>query len=149
MNIIWQRYLANNEATLSRVSLDGHEPAWVGLEDQKQDGEKVMHETRIPAGVYDIKLRNEGGMTKKYTERYEFHIGMLHLQDVPNFEFIYIHTGNTDDHTSGCLLVGYVADEDNFTIGQSRKAYEDLYREVMAEAWAETLTIEIKDEIDD
>ena len=28
-----------------------------------------------------------------------FHKGMLHVQDVPGFEYILIHTGNTDEHT--------------------------------------------------
>ncbi len=31
---------------------------------------------------------------------------MLHIQDVPGFTYILIHTGNTDEHTSGCLIVG-------------------------------------------
>ena len=31
---------------------------------------------------------------------------MLHITNVPNFEYILIHCGNTDEHTSGCLLVG-------------------------------------------
>ena len=31
---------------------------------------------------------------------------MLHVLDVPGFEYILIHCGNTDEHTAGCLLVG-------------------------------------------
>lgn len=144
MKITVQRYKHNDEATLSRVLLDGQQFCF-GLEDQPQE-EKVMHETRIPAGTYRIKLRDEGGMTKKYAERYDFHIGMLHVQDVPGFEWIYIHTGNTDDHTSGCLLVGYTANEDTFVIGRSRDAYTDLYKQVVDAAWAEDLEIEYLDE---
>ena len=34
------------------------------------------------------------------------HKGMLWVRDVPGFEYILIHTGNTDEHTSGCLIVG-------------------------------------------
>src|SRR5262245_15554894 len=37
--------------------------------------------TRIPAGLYEIRLRTEGGMHAKYAERFlEFHKGMLWLQ---------------------------------------------------------------------
>ena len=76
------------------------------LEDQYQ-AVKVMHETCIPEGTYDIKFRTVGGFHSKYSERYgNAHYGMLHLQDVPNFTYILIHAGNTDEHTSGCLIVG-------------------------------------------
>ena len=76
------------------------------LEDEYRK-EKVMHETRIPAGTYKVTLRTVGGFHAKYTERYgEMHKGMLWVCDVPGFEYILIHTGNTDEHTSGCLLVG-------------------------------------------
>ena len=144
MKITVRRYAHNDEATLSRVYLDDEEFCY-GLEDQPQE-EKVMHETRIPAGTYDIKLRNEGGMTKKYAERYDFHEGMLHVQNVPGFEWIYIHTGNTDDHTSGCLLVGHTRNEDTFTIGNSRAAYSDLYQAIVEAARGEDLQIEYIDE---
>ena len=75
------------------------------LEDQYQ-AVKVMHETCIPEGTYDIKFRTVGGFHEKYKKRYGAdHYGMLHLQDVPNFTYILIHAGNTDEHTSGCLIV--------------------------------------------
>ena len=144
MKITVERFLHNEEATLSRVLLDGEQFCF-GLEDQPQE-EKVMNETRIPAGTYDIKLRDEGGMTKRYAERYDFHEGMLHVQNVEGFSWIYIHVGNTDDHTSGCLLVGHTRNEDNFTIGNSRAAYSDLYQAVVEAAKDDDLTIEYIDE---
>jgi hypothetical protein len=68
---------------------------------------KVKGETRIPAGTYNIKLRKEGGFNQRYTKKYSnIHRGMLHVVDVPGFEYILIHTGNTDEHTAGCLIVG-------------------------------------------
>ena len=76
------------------------------LEDEYRN-DKVMHETRVPAGTYKILLRKEGGFHGRYTKKYgDFHKGMLHVQDVPGFKWILIHTGNTDEHTSGCLIVG-------------------------------------------
>ena len=75
------------------------------LEDEHRD-EKVMSETRIPAGEYEIKLRTVGGFNDKYSRRFkDIHKGMLWLQDVPNFKWVLIHCGNTDEHTAGCLLV--------------------------------------------
>ena len=107
------------------------------LEDQYQ-AVKVMHETCIPEGTYDIKFRTVGGFHEKYKKRYGAdHYGMLHLQDVPNFTYILIHAGNTDEHTSGCLIVGESQQDldiskDGF-IGHSGVAYSKLYKKVAKE----------------
>ena len=104
------------------------------LEDQYQEV-KVMHETCIPEGTYDIEFRKTGGFHAKYSERYKnAHYGMLHVQDVPNFTYILIHTGNTDEHTSGCLIVGETQQDlevskDGF-IGSSTLAYKKMYAKV-------------------
>jgi hypothetical protein len=101
------------------------------LEDEYRN-DKVMHETRVPAGTYQIKLRKEGGFNARYTKKYgNFHKGMLHIQDVPGFEYILIHTGNTDEHTSGCLIVGDSQENNqlmkNGFIGKSVQAYKRIY----------------------
>ena len=101
------------------------------LEDEYRE-EKEMHETRIPAGTYNITLRTVGGFHTRYTEKYgDMHKGMLWVRDVPGFEYILIHTGNTDEHTSGCLLLGdsqtnNQIKEDGF-IGSSVQAYKRVY----------------------
>jgi hypothetical protein len=106
------------------------------LEDQYQ-AVKVMHETCIPEGTYKIKFRKVGGFHQRYSARYKnAHYGMLWLQDVPGFEYILIHSGNTDEHTSGCLIVGDTQQDlelgkDGF-VGQSRGAYQKLYKKVSA-----------------
>ena len=104
------------------------------LEDQYQEV-KVMHETCIPEGTYDIKFRTVGGFHERYKGKYgQAHHGMLHLQDVPNFTYILIHAGNTDEHTSGCLIVGETQQDldisDDGFIGHSGKAYLKLYDKV-------------------
>ena len=74
------------------------------LEDEYRD-EKKFGETRIPEGTYKLGLRKVGGYHTKYSKRFsDIHIGMLHVLNVPNFEYILIHCGNTDEHTAGCLL---------------------------------------------
>ena len=102
------------------------------LDLQKQ--QRLAGETRIPAGTYDVRLRTEGGFHGRYTAKYgDFHKGMLHVQDVPGFEYILIHTGNTDEHTEGCLLVGDTSQQ-NITkqgfIGSSGDAYKRIYPDI-------------------
>jgi hypothetical protein len=110
---------------------DGRKFLCYSLEDEYRN-EKVKHETRVPAGTYKILLRKEGGFNARYTKKYgKFHKGMLHVQDVPGFQYILIHTGNTDEHTSGCLIVGDSQENNqlikNGFIGKSVQAYKRIY----------------------
>ena len=124
------------DATNGLLFIDGLFECYT-LEDQYQ-AVKVMHETCIPEGTYDIKFRKTGGFHAKYSERYKnAHYGMLHLQDVPNFTYILIHTGNTDEHTSGCLIVGETQQDlevskDGF-VGSSTVAYKKMYAKVASQ----------------
>ena len=101
------------------------------LEDEHRE-EKVAGETRIPAGTYRITLRTVGGFHGRYEKKYgEMHKGMLWVRDVPGFEYILIHTGNTDEHTAGCLLLGD-SQQANFgssngMVGSSVNAYKRVY----------------------
>jgi hypothetical protein len=121
------------DATNGLLFIDGLFECYT-LEDQYQ-AVKVMHETCIPEGTYNIEFRKTGGFHAKYSERYKnAHYGMLHVQDVPNFTYILIHTGNTDEHTSGCLIVGETQQDleiskDGF-IGSSTVAYKKMYAKV-------------------
>ena len=130
------RHQFGTDATCGILYIDGQFECFT-LEDQYQTV-KVMHETCIPEGTYDIKFRTTGGFHTKYKERYgNSHYGMLHLQDVPNFTYILIHAGNTDEHTSGCLIVGETQQDldisDDGFIGHSGKAYSKLYNKVAKE----------------
>jgi len=127
------RHQFGKDATNGMLFIDGIFECYT-LEDQYQ-AVKVMHETCIPEGTYDIKFRKTGGFHSKYSERYKnSHYGMLHIQDVPNFTYILIHTGNSDEHTSGCLIVGETQQDldiskDGF-IGSSAVAYKKMYAKV-------------------
>jgi len=122
------------DATNGLLFIDGVFECYT-LEDEVRDV-KVMSETAIPLGTYEIKFRNIGGFDTKYKARYgsTFHKGMLELQDVPNFKYILIHTGNTDSHTAGCLLLGETQQDldkgkDGF-VGGSGDAYKKMYPKV-------------------
>ena len=119
------------------------------LEDEQRD-KKVYGETRIPNGTYKLGLRKEGGYHQKYSKRFpNIHIGMLHVLDVPNFEYILIHCGNTDEHTAGCLLVGDSQENNQITkngfIGKSTQAYKRIYSRIAnAIECGEEVTIKYK-----
>jgi len=128
------RIESDNESTLGRLYLDGRFQCWT-LEDQYRTGPKVRGETRIPAGTYQVGFRTEGGFHAQYAETYgakfgpDWHKGMLHVTNVPGFDYILIHVGNSHDDTAGCLLVGHQHSKVNgyHYIGSSRPAYEALY----------------------
>jgi len=122
------RYNSTDDHTLGMLldETDGRRFLCYTLEDEHRDV-KVMHETRIPAGTYKITLRTVGGFHGRYTAKYgDMHKGMLWVRNVPGFEYILIHTGNTDEHTSGCLIVGNSSDIKGF-IGSSVNAYKRIY----------------------
>jgi hypothetical protein len=124
------------DATNGMLFIDGIFECYT-LEDQYQ-AVKVMHETCIPEGEYDIEFRKTGGFHAKYSERYKnAHYGMLHIQNVPNFTYILIHAGNTDEHTSGCLIVGETQQDldmnESGFIGHSGTAYKKMYAKVASQ----------------
>lgn len=141
--LLLQRLYHNYGPTIGAILLDGKFQCWT-LEDPPQD-QKIPGRTRIPAGQYDILLRQEGGMHQDYSTRFvNEHEGMLELQDVPNFSYIYIHIGNYAKDTEGCILVGKMAYKERVT--SSTDTYFSLYEKVVDDAARGSLKIRIQDE---
>lgn len=114
------RNWSNSEATIGKLYVNGVFACYT-LEDEFRVP-KIHGETRIPPGVYPIGLHDSPKFSKRYGHK------MLHLQNVPGFEFILIHPGNSEKDTQGCLLVGKVVN--GTLLGQSRDAYNELYARV-------------------
>jgi hypothetical protein len=64
------------------------------------------------------------------------HKGMLAIYNSPDwkivnagmtFQYVLIHTGNTDEHTAGCLLLNDGLDGVNFVGNSSVNAYKRIY----------------------
>ena len=59
---------------------------------------------------------------------------MIWVQDVPGFEYILWHTGNTDELTAGCLIVGNTQTNNRIAtdgfIGSSVDAYKLVFPRV-------------------
>ncbi len=147
MQLVLNRFEEDNTTTIGKLIVPVDPKilkTYFTLEDEYR-AEKVLGETRVDAGEYRIRLRREGGMVKRYDKRFApFHDGMLWLQDVPRFEWVYMHVGNTDDHTDGCILVG-MARGAGMTIVRSAVAYTAIYKAVWEYAEADDLSILIND----
>lgn len=108
MNFILQRISDNGDSTMGLLyHKETKEFFAFTLEDEHRD-QKVKGETRIPTGLYELKiLKKDTPLTLKHRETYgawfKYHIEITNVQ---GFSGIYIHAGNDDDHTDGCLLLG-------------------------------------------
>lgn len=78
---------------------------------------KVKYETAIPQGVYEVVLQPSG----------RFGPDTPTLLNVPGFDLIRIHSGNTDKDTDGCLILGYkLTDSGLIAVGSTKPAVLDL-----------------------
>lgn len=116
MEIVVKRLYPKENYTIGKLYVDGVYECDT-LEDKVRDlnkdgdlndeGEgKVYGKTAIPYGRYEVTLKV---MSPKYSHRssYLWCGGYLpRLLDVPHFDGILLHGGNSADDSCGCLLVG-------------------------------------------
>lgn len=96
MEILVQRIAKRDDYTIGRLSIDGKYVCDT-LEDKvREPGVKVVGKTAIPAGRYRVIVN----VSPKFGRE------LPRLLDVPGFEGILIHRGNTPEDTAGCILVG-------------------------------------------
>ena len=154
MKLVVKRFADNSDTTLGILYINGVFECFT-VEDEER-ATKVKGETLIPNGIYSVGLRKEGGYHSKYSEKYgSMHKGMLAIfnadnwkicQDGMEFQYILIHTGNTEKHTMGCLLVNDAVSGKTFTGSSSVDAYKAFYPKVSkAIEEGESVTIEYID----
>lgn len=109
MNLELKRIFKGKDYTIGRLFIDGKYFCDT-LEDPVRQldsiKDKIYSKTAIPTGKYKVSM---SVVSPKYSKRksYNWCGGRLpKLIDVPFFEGILIHSGNTPDHTAGCILVG-------------------------------------------
>ena len=141
MKLTLKRIALRSTYTIGRLYVDGNYFCDT-LEDTVRDlnkngkfdnGEKKVYaKTAIPYGTYEIKWTYSPRF-KKYTPQ---------LMNVPSFEGIRIHAGNTSADTEGCLLLGQ-----NKKVGMvlnSRVTINKFYPMVKKACSKGKVTIEIK-----
>jgi hypothetical protein len=79
---------------------------------------KIKGETAIPFGRYKVVI----------TMSPHFGRPLPLLVDVPGFDGVRIHPGNTSADTEGCILVGQTSGDD--FIGSSKAAFDALYPKI-------------------
>ncbi len=132
------RYKFSSEDTVGLLFVDGVFACYT-LEDEVREV-KVMEETCIPYGVYDVVLSESPKFTPRFGHK------MLHVWNVPNFTGILIHPGITERHTAGCVLVGngVVRMEDGSgrsMLLASKESYDKLYAQVAP--WAKNGNLQL------
>lgn len=141
MKLTLKRIALRSTYTIGRLYVDGNYFCDT-LEDTVRDlnkngkfdnGEKKIYaKTAIPYGTYEIKWTYSPRF-KKYTPQ---------LMNVPSFEGIRIHAGNTSADTEGCILLG-----ENKQVGKvlnSRATINKLYPLIKKACSNGKVTIEIK-----
>jgi len=136
MTLRVERFGFGKDSTLSELTISNDTFSCYVIEDERRT-RKVKGETCIPVGTYEVLLKTDSPKFEtKYFSRFpDIHRGMLWLQDVENFSFVYIHMGNKETHTQGCLLpnlVPQILPDGEFLGGRSKPAYEAIYRRVIA-----------------
>lgn len=92
--------------------------------------EKVAEKTAIPTGVYPVRFRKTGGIHARYKKKFAgVHKGMLEICELPNFQFVMFHIGNTIADTAGCPLIGsdYRLVNGDYQVTASTEAYLNFY----------------------
>ena len=116
MNIDLYRRAPVGNATIGELHVDNMFACYT-LEDLVRDY-KIDGQTAIPAGTYPITIT--------WSPHFQRRLPLLH--DVPNYEGVRIHPGNTPADTQGCILVGtQVA---GASILNSRVAFDALFARI-------------------
>ena len=141
MKLILKRIALKPTYTIGKLYIDDNyfcDTLEDTVRDLNKDGKfdngekKIKGKTAIPYGTYEIKWTYSPRF-KKYTPQ---------LMNVPSFEGIRIHSGNSSDHTEGCLLLG-----ENKKVGMvlNSKATIAKFYPIINDACAKgKVTIEIK-----
>lgn len=96
MELLLQRIAKKSDYTIGRLFVDGRYLCDTLEDCVREPGVKVPGETAIPAGRYRVIVN----VSPKFGRE------LPRLLDVPGFEGILIHKGNSARDSAGCVLLG-------------------------------------------
>lgn len=135
MKLVSRRFEYHDKYTVSRLYVDDVYQCYVLEDVVREPGVKIAGATAIPAGEYEVVIDHSEHFDKD----------LPHILNVPMFEGVRIHSGNTDADTEGCLLVGKDWNGSDF-ISNSRVAFDELFAKLQkAAGMMEKITITIVD----
>ena len=120
MKLLLKRHPTIKDTTVGELFIDGVFTCYT-IEDAVRD-KKVYGETAIPAGTYKIVI----------TMSPRFKKPLALLMNVPNYEGIRIHAGNTHKNTDGCILPVTRISEDQQFGYESGKALKKVQPKIQA-----------------
>jgi len=123
MELTLIRFDLDASRTIGRLYVDKASYCYTLEDTVRMDGVKVPGKTAIPTGRYAIAVT--------YSPR--FKVVLPILLNVPGFDGIRIHAGNSAGDTEGCILVGHNLEGDYIT--SSRMALAGLIDKLHLPAW--------------
>lgn len=129
MNLLLKRQIKTKDFTLGELFIDGVSFCYTVEDMERMPNEKVYGKTAISKGVYKVIINMSNRFKKE----------MPLLLNVPNFEGIRIHSGNTSEDSLGCIIVGMVRTING--VGMSRIAFTKLMEKLKGQKNIE-ITIE-------
>ena len=120
MKLLLKRHPTIKETTVGELFIDGVFTCYT-IEDEVRDT-KVYGKTAIPKGTYKIVIT----MSPRFKKPLPL------LLDVPNYEGIRIHAGNTHKNTEGCLIVVSSISKDQQFGYESGKALKKVQPKIQA-----------------
>lgn len=121
MELTVKRFEFGTNYTIGKLSVDGVYECYTLELKVREPFVKVQGQTAIPQGTYKVTI--------DYSNR--FGKDMPHVLDVPQFEGVRIHQGNTDKDTEGCILLGNTWAGGDF-IGNSVLAFNAFFPKLEA-----------------
>ena len=112
MKLKLTRHFFRPDRTIGEMEIDGKFFCYTLEDTVREAGVKIPHETAIPAGIYKVVV--------SFSQRFKKRLPML--LDVPGFQGVRIHGGNTPEDTRGCILVAHYFDKQAGIIYKSASA---------------------------
>jgi hypothetical protein len=115
MNLKLIRQTFTDTSTIGSLYIDDQFECFTLEDTVRAPGIKIPGATAIPYGEYKIIIDHSNRFARN----------MPHVLDVPMFEGIRIHCGNTSSDTEGCILLGTSQGKDK--IYDSKDAFVKFY----------------------